>query len=219
MYTKEKAIKIITTCAKIYDKELCNRCLLFVCADKHKNVSYMEFTFKERNFLHLTGVCLVNKTKTETGNFSADEKINISAVEFYEKCLSGKLSPKDFEFSEEGTTQLKLDVLPYVLTKNLSANMIGDFNSNRPKLYTQKLVGGSKACIGFVLDEKKNLYVPNTILNCDLRDEVSGYVRIIETYRKYFDECVYNEIVYKAKKVDWDRIIYPDELTSKLLTT
>lgn len=47
----------------------------------------------------------------------------------------------DFELSSDGTTQLKLQVLPSLIKSNLSANMIGNPDENRPKLYTEKLIG------------------------------------------------------------------------------
>ncbi len=82
------------------------------------------------NFLHLTGL----KVKKHKYNADGIENTNdsddtISAKEFYEKCLAHRLSASDFEFARDGTTPLKLDVLPRLISKNLSATMIGDYNS------------------------------------------------------------------------------------------
>lgn len=144
-YTKQQAISIVTTCAKKYQENLVDKSLLFLCMNKHKNLSSIEFTFDASNFLHLTGL----KLKTVTAKDGSKHKL--SALEFYNKCLDNKLSVKDFDFSADGTTELKLDVLPLVINKWLSADTIGDFNSQTPQLYTEKLAGGVKACIGFVL--------------------------------------------------------------------
>ena len=89
---------------------------------------------------------------------------SIPAVRFYEKCLGHRLTESDFELSDKGTTELKLDVLPLLISKNLSANMIGDFSSTHPKLYTEKVAGGKKAYIGFIFDTMSQKYVPNTVI-------------------------------------------------------
>ena len=170
-YTKETAISIICNCAKKYKEELAGRCLLFVCMDKHKKISYMEVSFYASNFLHLTGVKLV--------------KQDMSALDFFEHCISHKLSKSMFEFAEDGTTQLKLEILPLLMCKNLSANAIGDFFSYNPKLYTEKLAGSQKACMGFVKGKETSEYhVPNTVLHTDIRNHITKPLRIIETYRK-----------------------------------
>ena len=76
----------------------------------------------------------------------------MSAEQFFENCLDGRLSMDDFWFSEDGTTTLKLQVLTFVLAKNLNANSFGDFGGNSIRLYTEKLAGRVKGCIGFVKD-------------------------------------------------------------------
>lgn len=156
------------------------------------------------------------KGENESGCTGADAKKTdistkeITAIPFYEKCLDHKLSPDDFEFAEDGTTMLKLEILPSLITKNLSASMIGDYNSNKPKLYTEKLAGGVKACMGFVSDTASGFYVPNTVLKEDIRDNVSNWLRIIAIFRKPVAYKKYTEITYMAKKTDWTRVRVPD---------
>ena len=65
-------------------------------------------------------------------------------------------------------TELKLEILSVLLEKNLSANLIGDYKANNPKLYTEKIAGGVKAGMGIVLN-KNGKYVPNTALNIDYK--------------------------------------------------
>lgn len=89
--------------------------------------------------------------------------------------------------------------------------MFGDFNAGHIDLYTEKVAGNTTACIGFVVDEISGLYVPNTVLREDIRNNTSGYARIIATYRKHIGEETYSEITYKAKGVDLDSVGYPDE--------
>lgn len=156
----------MTDGAKKYRDELEGKTLLFICMDKQSPISVFEFAFFKRNYLHLTGLKI-----RKNGNMGPEERTS-AAVDFYEKCLAHKLSPSDFEFAEDGTTPLKLDVLPSVLNKNLSAKMIGNADMLRPRLQTERLAGNVTACIGFVRDSAGGLYVPNTVLKDDLRNNV-----------------------------------------------
>ena len=202
-YTKEEAISIVASCAKKYRDELAGRSLLFVCMDKHKHISCIEFTFDASNYLHLTGLKLKDTVDTN------GQIIKLSATDFYRKCLTHRLRADEFDFAEDGTTMLKLDVLPYVMNKSLSAGMIGDYNSANPKLYTEKLVGSVKACVGFVSSNQR--YVPNTVLQVDIRDYTSNTVRVIAVFRKLRGSETYEELTYKAKKVEWEKIDFPEE--------
>ncbi|MCD7822486.1 MAG: PBECR4 domain-containing protein [Oscillospiraceae bacterium] len=202
-YSKKNAIDIVVSCAEKYQDELNNRNLLFVCMDKHKQLSYIEVTFHDYSYMHMTGLRPAKDNRSDSMSFSA--------AEFYERCLAHRLSPDDFEFSDKGTTTMKLDILPYIINKSLMANMVGDFSSMRPKLYTEKLAGGTKACVGFVKDEESGEYIPNTVLKEDIRNNVSDYVRVIVTYRKKISEEKYSEIVYFARKADWSKVVFSEE--------
>lgn len=206
-YTKEEAIQIVTSCAKKYADELAGRTLLFVCTDKKTKISCFEFAFYPWNYMHLTGLKVLRKSPTAVERAGSDE---IAAVDFYKRCLAHRLSPRDFGFADDGTTHMKLDVLAAVLNKNLSAKMIGDYNSVKPKLYTEKLAGGTKACLGFLVDKMSGQYVPNTVLNEDIRKNVTSYVRVIAVYRKNAEEKRYKEVTYRAKDIDWANVQYPD---------
>lgn len=193
---KEQALKIIFQCADKFEKNLANKNLLFVCSDKKMNISTVEVAFIRSNFLHMTGV------KFNTGK-------RLSANEFYKMCLDRRLSLKDFELASDGTTDLKLVVLPALVNKNLSANMIGEYSGSRPMLFTQKIAGNIKGCMGFLLDNKKNCYVPNTILNEDVRTLVVDAKRVVAVFRKDVSTDGYEEIVYKVKDVDLKAIALP----------
>ena len=213
-YSKEDAIKIVVQCAEKYQQELEQRSLLFLCVDKHMTVSSYEFSFFGYNYQHLTGL----KTKGHLNEASEGEdetktEKEISAIPFYEKCLDHKLSPDDFEFAEDGTTTLKLEVLSGLITKNLSASMIGDYNSSKPKLYTERLAGGVKACMGFVKDDASGFYVPNTVLKEDIRDNVSSWLRVIAIFRKPIADKAYEEITYLGKKIDWGKLHFPADIS------
>lgn len=194
-YSKKQAVSIIINCASMYEQNLNKHKLLFILKDKSSNISSLEVAFYPYNFLHLTGIKLKN---------------TISAMDFYKRCLKHKLSPNDFEFSSDGTTYLKLEILPLLLSKNISAKMIGDFNTTKPKLYTEKLVGNVKGCFGFIKTAKSE-YIPNTVLNTDIRNISNYTAQVIATYRRSQSTPLYNELVYKNNNIDWNKVILPSE--------
>ena len=100
------------SCAAEYKKNLVNRSLLFLCIDKSKNTYCMEVTFDITNFQHLTGL------KTD--------RSGINAAQFFNLCINKRLSLEHFDFATDGTTELKIRVLPIIVRKNLSANMLGN---------------------------------------------------------------------------------------------
>ena len=203
MYTKEQAIRIVTQAAASYKSNLSGNNLLFVCINKARDISYIETVFTESRFLHLTGL-KVNKEK-------------IGAVDFYKKCTDNKLSPDDFELSDDGTTELKLDVLPFVMTQSLGkANMIGEYNNRNVQLFTEKIVGTVKAGIGFVKQGNSEILVPNTMIKADIREYIKDPHRIIATYSKKINDTKYSKQVYSAKGIDLASYVFPKSLSDKM---
>lgn len=203
-FSKTEAIAIVVQCAEKYKIELEGKNLLFICADKHKHTFPIEFSFYANNYMHLTGL------KT---NKYYDKRLStgLHANAFYKKCLAHKLSPNDFDFSEDGTTHMKLNVLSDIICKNLHACIVGDYNSAKPRLYTEKIVGNIHVCMGFSLDKKTLKYVPNTVIQEDARNIISNPARVIAIYRKNACSDTYKELTYKAKKVEWSSIKFPDK--------
>lgn len=146
--------------------------------------------------MHLTGVKFKKK--------------RLSASEFFDKCINKSSPIEEFEMASDGTTEMKLNILPLLFDKNLSANMVGDFSARTPVLVTEKLAGDVKGCIGFVYDTKYRFYVPNTVLNLDIRTYITNQQRLIATFRKQKNDDVYQEIVYLAKKIDWEHLRFPE---------
>ena len=97
--------------------------------------------------------------------------------------------------------------------------MVGYYNGQQPRLYTEQLVGNVQGCIGFVKDKDNGRYVPNTLLEGDIRQKVARPDRILITYRKRSDEEKYSEIVYVAKNVEWEKISFPKEFSYLPLPT
>lgn len=73
---KTDALKIIIDAAKYYHGNLENQRFLFIY-QKNKSISYIETIFISRNFLHLTGVKILNKNiKSSLMFYSLCLKIN-----------------------------------------------------------------------------------------------------------------------------------------------
>jgi len=187
---KKKAISIITKAAKLYHDNLEDQKVLFIYgvpANVNKQIvqgakeiielSFYEVAFHRSNFLHLTGVIL-NRETTK------------SAINFYEKCIDGRLSEDDFMLSKDGTTEQKLDVIENMMNIKKVAAMIGDFTDHGPKLFSEKVAGNVCACMGFVSDKYTQLNVPNTLLKKDIRDVSSKPQQKIYAIlsKKYTDE-------------------------------
>lgn len=198
--TKFDAASIAINCAFQYKQELNNKNLLFLCLDKHKNPVFYEFSFREKNYMHLTGLIPIKFVK----NNNTVHKL--TAIEFYNMCLSRSLREDQFKFKEDGTTPLKLKILPQMLTGNLSANMIGNYDQYTPLLQTDKLVGKMNGIMGFQIDEDEGVFLPNTILNADIRDLSRSTNRIIATFRKDKNAEKYEELTYTAKNIEWDKV-------------
>ena len=195
-FSKKDALSIIFRCADQYKQELLNHSLLLLCAPKNRQIYPLELTFDASNFQHLTGL-QTNHNK-------------IPPKDFFEKCISRRLTENDFRFAEDGTTPLKLQVLPMLTTKNISANMVGDYDGNNPKLITDKLAGNIQGCMGFI-QISSGRYIPNTVLKGRTDDFSKKTDRILIIYRKRTTEEKYQEIVHIARKIDWNKIKLPDE--------
>jgi hypothetical protein len=197
---KSEAAQIITSCAKLYNENLENKNFLFIFNDKN-NIQYLETLFLPRNYKHLTGVESSSKA--------------VKSSDFYNLCLSGRLSPDDFELHKNGTTDMKLSVLPQVMNIHKNAKMIGNFNSIKFELITEKIIGTVTACIGFVCEN--NFYVPNTVLREDTRTVVETPAkRIIAIFQKEIREQHYCINTYLAKGISLEYLLSLDNLKSKI---
>lgn len=180
---KREALQTIIRCAKLYEEKVRDKTLLVVIGNE-KNFTYEEMYFPKANFLHLTGA-----------------KVKISATHFYKMAVKAKLGLNDFEFNNDGTTRLKLNVLPELL--GMSVNMYAAYNGTRPKLYTEKLLGNIRGCLGFIKSKEfGDFYVPNTTLETDMRNECEECKRVLFILRRNKSDNVYSELIYSAKKVN-----------------
>ena len=197
-HTKKEAVSIVISAARLYRDNFAGKRLLFLMTDKHKNVFDLEVGFDASNFQHLTGLQSTNK--------------NWSRLDFYNFCIDGRLKEDHIEFTDPGTTNQKLSVLPDVFKNpNLSASMMGNYNNTHPLLYTEKLVGGVKWGLGFRNVDGEGEYVPDTLLEGDVRNNIHEAYRIIATYIKTAGEETFTQRVYLAKKIDYEKLTYPKD--------
>lgn len=197
---KREAMQILFKCAQIYNENLLNKNLLIVTSCKNK-IDFLEIKFPKSAYLHLTGVELNKK---------------LSANLFYKLCYKRRLSLTDFEFKSDGTTRLKLEVLPMLLNINSSVKMINIYNGQRPKLFTEKLAGNIKACLGLIKSDDGNFYVPNTVLKTDMRDEGIEPEKVLFMMKKNNTDLYYENITYTCKDFDFDNFKIPKNLSNKL---
>ena len=196
---KYEAVEIITNCAKEYRAYLEDNNFLFIFGDKHRTEAF-ETIFLPRNFLHLTGVKL---------------KSTCESSDFYEMCLKGQLSPSLFEMSADGTTDMKLCVLPQLMKIHRTAKMIGEYDQSKSFLVTEKIAGNVTACLGFVREE--GYYIPNTALREDIRNvTVKPQQRILAIFKKNSKALYYTNLCYTAKNVKIDTMKVPESISQKI---
>ena len=195
--TKKEAIRIIVDCARLYHENLEGKNLLFIFGAP-QNPECFEAVFMPRHFLHLTGVF----TK-------------LSSSDFYDRCLKSRLSVSDFVMPNDGTVEMKLAVLPQLMLITKTAKMIGDYDSSKSLLYTEKLAGGVSACMGFVFDQ--GFYKPNTALREDIRNvSIKPQKRILAIYRKVIRAPQYKERCFLQKGLDESFLRSSDEIKPKM---
>ena len=178
-----------------------NKNLLFLFGSQQKT-DFFESVFLPRHFLHLTGV------EISEGKF-------FGSSDFYNKSLKSQLSLNDFSLASNGTTEMKLSILPQLMKIYRSAKMVGDYSFTKSVLYTEKLVGNVTASLGFVRDDK--YYIPNTALKEDIRDiTIKPQSRILAILRKSVEQSHYEEICYTAKGLVLQDISLPQILSDKV---
>jgi len=188
--TINEALRIIHISAVAYQNNLVGKNVLFFSTYKNKT-SCFEVAFLARNFLHFTGVATTITSSTL----------------FFRKAVDNELAPKDITIAPDGTSELKLDVLPTLMNLPSIARMLGDYNNSKSLLVTDKLAGTVTAAMGFVND--RGYYIPNTVLKEDLRHlTVKPHQRIIAIFIKNQKDKNYSTLSYIAKGFTIDDDIF-----------
>ncbi len=191
---KEKDLQIIIDCGKKYKENLAGKQLLIV-SSKNGTLSTTEIEFSLRNYHHFTGVKLRKNPVTNKP---------ITTSQFINKTLNGRLQTEDWEYRKDGTTGLKLKILQDIVKIHKTAKMIGSYIDNRLMLKTDLCVGNIFCYLGVIKTNSitrfdNNVYVPNTVINKDIREDVKELEKIIAIYRKNKTDKTYQELTYLAQ--------------------
>lgn len=203
-YSKKEVLKIIIATAKDYQKILENMNYIFVYRDRNTNkIEYFETVFLARHFQHLCGVDYINANTGEVLHNSAD---------FYHRAVKNELSEKEIKMRDDGTTNLKLEALPKLVTFIHFSKMTVLYNGIRPKLNVDRLAGTTSYCLGFTKERK--YYMPSSCLLEDIRDLGTNPSQILFVLSKdnTANNLIYRKIRYVAKGVSPNKINLPDEL-------
>ena len=204
-HTKKEVIYTITNAAKEYKKRLDGRNFLFIYRDrKSGEIEFFETLFLPRNYQHLTGVEFVD----------AEGKVRKDAVFFYRKCLAGQLRESEIRFKSDGTTPLKLEVLPKLIEFLRFSKMTAIYNGMRPKLAIDRVAGTINYCLGFT--KEQDYYVPSSCLKEDVRRLGDNPAQILAIMSKKVNikRKIYTEINYVAKGLPFNKLVLPQELSS-----
>lgn len=190
---KNLAIKNLIQFASLFSENLLGNKLLFVY-NNFPSIDFIEVVFHKTNFRHMTGI-----------------QTSLSSSSFFSACLNQLLSPDDFEFSTDGTTELKFQVLDKILNIHTTGRFLGEYKGHRPWLLTDKLVGDHQCCLG--LQQNKKYYTPNTVLKSDISVEVYQPVKeILATLRTEFNSSEYHELCYVKSNIHLLDLDLPDVL-------
>lgn len=195
MTNKINDLRTIFLAAKNYESNLLNKNILVIYEDR-KTKKYLkeEFIFFDLNFLHLTGVEYTKSTNK-----------NKNSAQFFYQCLANELKIEDFSYKKDGSTRLKIEVLNNIVSVHKEATMIGNFNKSRITLFTDKICGSVRACMGAVKNDN-NYYVPNTALKEDVRRLVDEWYPIRAIYIKSIKDKKYSILSRVSKDYDSSKL-------------
>ena len=199
--SEDEIIRLLKAAAESYNRYL-NKKLLFIFHENKKDPIYdcYEVFFGKENFIHLSG-------------FSRGD---ISALEFFDKCLDGSLLLKEARYSENvKSASAKLDVLSNLLDyKNAVIYRMGEADFITLKNRFEVAIGRDNGLMGF--DKRKNgLPIPVTVIKGDLYDYVSTPQKVVAVLAKNkYDE--YYDTLLGGPKQGLVVSVLPEKIRKKL---
>lgn len=159
-------------------------------------MKYIETIYYPYNFLHLTGL------EYNPKNFKIKSKYNKS-IDFYQNLLRSKIPENSINFKNSITTKLKLQVLHNLCNIDRTAKFIGNYdNTIKDNLYTEKVIGNSTYCLGFVKDKKTGYYIPNSAINDIIKNISYNILNVYVVLKKKRYEKLYKSFTYIKKGID-----------------
>ena len=206
-YSKEEARRKVLNCAKQYQNKLLNKKLIIIYRERKDNqIHHIEVAFYDRNYQHLTGLELVDVN----GNV-----LHHQAKNFYRKCIENKLGIDEFQFKQDGTTNLKLAALDSLTDVSKITKITGDYNGGRPYLYVDKIMGGVNFCLG--LSQEDDVYVPSSALLEDIKKLTDSPSQVLAILEKGISDNIYETVKHVAKGLNLNNLDLPDE-TKQLIS-
>lgn len=207
-YTLDEARKIVLNCAKIYEKKLLNKRFDIIYRDRNDNeIKDIEIHFGKDNYQHLTGIELLD----DNGNV----REHVAEL-FYDKCVKNRLAKKEMQFKKDGTTNLKLAALPIMMEIYKVTKITGDYNSIKPYLIADKVVGNVNFCLGLKIDERKGYYVPASSLLHNIKDLTLKQSQVLAILSKDKNEILYRKVRHVAKGVNLLNLNFPQSIKQKI---
>lgn len=199
---KEEILKRVYSGASTYQECVLNHQYLFVFEVSKDNYQYVEIGFKKEQYQHLTGTWLDD----------------VKSIDFFNRCIARRISVNDLKVSQDGTTDLKLDVLENAIRGIGKSSMIGIYDQSRVYLKTDRLIGGVSWCVGFVPASSHNSPLcANTLLKEDIRNISQGKpCRIIFGIEKLPGSKSYSKITKRVKDIDILSIIATLGITNRI---
>ena len=197
-YDKKKAIEIIVDAAKNYKESLQDKTFLIIYQNA-ETVESFQVEFRDNHFLHLTGI----KTK-------------LSAQHFYEKCINGKLAVEEIELDQNGKTQQKLLVLPFLHELLYHNCMVGSFINSGIYIRADYFVGNTKAVLSVGFRYGKKFDFPVSLYREDVRKLSHPTNKVLAIFVKSFKQKTYTECTYLSKGQEIHKLPVSNEV-KKLL--
>lgn len=206
-YTIEDARRIVMNCAKQYDKNLKDKKYIILYKNRQMNkIQHIEVQFEDINYQHLTGIEMID-------SFGTIQK-NVSSL-FYSKCIRNTLRKDEICFKTDGTTHLKLQALPVIMSIQKVTKIAGDYDGNRTYLVADKLIGNVNFCLG-LKEITDNCYVPASALLEDIKKLTVNQSQVIAILSKEIADKIYENVRYAAKGVNLDKINIPINIMEKI---
>ncbi len=181
MKNKQKIVNDIAWAANRYEESL-NNCHFMIIFQKNSSHHVVEIGFRDMHFKHLTGVVS-----------------SISAQRFYQQCLAGKLSLKDFEVSKDGKTEQKLSVLPYLHELLYHNCMIGDFLNSGIRIRADYFVGDTRKVLSLGFRRGSNIDYPVTLYKEDVKRLSRPVYKVLAIFKKKYNQPEYTECTFLSK--------------------
>ncbi|GHV44777.1 hypothetical protein FACS1894204_02490 [Synergistales bacterium] len=190
--TKEEAIITIHNCALLYSNNLSRKNVLFISKSNDKSM-YFEPLFMPENFLHLTGVKIEKKFEKK-----------LKSLSFFQHAFGNRLNPEQIYFAANGTTEMKLSILPKLMNIHQTARMVGRYNNPNTGsvLVSDKIAGTITFAMGFRYED--GVYVPNTALRENVKNLTDNSQQVLAIFVKPKDKEKYTQLSYIAKNTSID---------------